>query len=101
VAEKLEKGEKIPGFGHRIYKDQDPRAQLILSKLEEGNEFMRVAKDMEAELEKQTGKQLPLNIDGAIAVVLCSWGWGARLGKALFIIARTPGLCGHYLNALK
>jgi len=50
------------------------------------------------ELEAQKGKKLPLNIDGAIAVALCSFGWDSKLGKAVFLIARTPGLCGQYLT---
>lgn len=97
------KDKRLPGFGHRIYKDFDPRAQLILDFLENkgfGQEFTRVASELEAELEKQKGKKLPLNIDGAIAVVLCTWGWNPKLGKALFIIARTPGLCGQYFNSV-
>ncbi|OGE14539.1 hypothetical protein A3F00_00755 [Candidatus Daviesbacteria bacterium RIFCSPHIGHO2_12_FULL_37_11] len=101
VKQKLEAGERIPGFGHRIYKDVDPRAQLILETLKEngfGDEFVDIARELEKELESQKDSRLPLNIDGAIAVVLCSFGWPARLGKAVFIIARTPGLCGQYLN---
>lgn len=96
----LEKVERMPGFGHRIYKDVDPRALLILSQPGINQEFIEIAKEMEKELEKQSGKHLPLNIDGAIAVVLCSFGWEPILGKAIFIIARTPGLVGQYLNAI-
>lgn len=96
------KGEKrMPGYGHRLYEDQDPRAELVIGKLQEvglGEEFIKIARELEKELETQKGKKLPLNIDGAIAVALCSFGWEPRLGKAVFIIARTPGLCGHYLN---
>lgn len=101
VEESLREGKRIPGFGHRIYKDLDPRAQLILQTLKEngfGEEFIGIAHDLESELESQKGNRLPLNIDGAIAVVLCTLDWPARLGKAVFIIARTPGLCGQFLN---
>lgn len=101
VSEYLEKGERMPGFGHRIYKDFDPRTQLILDTLKENGfseEYINVANELENELEKQKGTKLPLNIDGAIAVALCSFGWEPKLGKAVFIIARTPGLCGQFLN---
>ncbi len=104
VEEYLKEGKRIPGYGHRLYKDQDPRARLILQALQEngfGNEFIKIALDLETELEKQKGNKLPLNIDGAIAAALCSFGWPAKLGKAVFIIARTPGLCGQYLNNSK
>lgn len=91
---------KLPGFGHRIYK-VDPRAQLILervSKLSTGSAYLKLARELETELNTQTGKTLPINIDGAIAVALCAFAWDSRLGKAVFIVARTPGLAGHFLN---
>ncbi len=91
---------KLPGFGHRIYK-VDPRAQLILTQIEKlpsGSKYVKLVRDLESQLNDQTGKQLPINIDGAIAAALCAFAWEARLGKAVFIIARVPGLCAHYLN---
>ena len=103
VEDSLKEGERIPGFGHRIYKDTDPRAQLILDTLKDNgfdDKFTKIAKDLEKELEIQKGKRLPVNIDGAIAVALCSFDWSSKLGKAVFIIARTPGLCGQYLKSL-
>lgn len=100
VKEYLDQKKLLSGFGHRIY-TVDPRSQLILKKLEEsnlGSEFINAARQIEGELEAQKGRKLPLNIDGAIAVVLCAWGWDPKLAKSVFIIARTPGLCGQYLN---
>lgn len=96
----LSEGKRMAGFGHRIY-EVDPRAQLILRKLKEaglGEEFIQVTVKIEQELEKQKGKKLPLNIDGAIAVALCAFGWEPKVGNAVFLIARMPGLCGQYLN---
>jgi len=92
---------KLPGYGHRIY-EIDPRAQLILKAAEEakiGLAYIQLAKDLEAELKEQTKKTLPLNIDGAIAVVLCGLGWEPRLSKAVFIISRSVGLSAHFLNS--
>lgn len=92
---------KIPGFGHRLYDDLDPRAELILSELTSlpaGDKFAKIAKDLQSELQSQTQKNLLLNIDGAIAAALCSFGWQPVMGKAVFLIARTPGLIAHYLN---
>ncbi len=100
VKEYIEQEKRVPGFGHRIY-TTDPRSQLILEKLKEANmgeEFIKTAEEIEKELETQKGKKLPLNIDGAIATVLCAFGWDSNLGKAVFIVARTPGLCAHYLE---
>lgn len=101
VGEYIREDKKIPGLGHRVYKDSDPRTNLIFQKLEEagmGNEWVSLEQDLQAEFEKQSGKHLPINIDGAIAVALCEFGWDPKLANSVFIIARTPGLCGQYLN---
>lgn len=103
VSDYLNKGERMPGFGHRIY-EVDPRTQLLFKiAKEEGinGEFINIAQDLETELKSAKGKALPCNIDGAIAAILCAFGWNAKLGKAVFIIARAPGLCGQYLNSVK
>src|SRR3989344_1547119 len=103
VDEYLKDDKRMPGLGHRIYKDEDPRTKLIFEKMSEfnmDNKFINIARDLEKEMEAQKGKKLPLNIDAAIAVVLCTLGWDPKLSNAVFIIARTPGLCAQYLNPL-
>lgn len=100
VAEYLADKKKIPGFGHRIY-EIDPRAELVFKTMEElriGAEYILIAKELEKELKIQSGKNLPVNIDGAIAAVFCAFGWAPRLAKAVFITARVPGLCGQFIN---
>lgn len=103
VREYLSLDKRIPGFGHRIYK-VDPRSQLLFKLAKEGGiseEFIKIAQEVEKELKEAKGKALPVNIDGAIAAILCAFGWDPKLGKAVFIVARTPGLCGQYLNNSK
>lgn len=97
VDEFLESGENIPGIGHKVYDEEDPRASKIIEKAEalglagEHTEKMRDIRDEFAERKVS----LVLNVDGAIAGVMSDLGWGHRLGKGLFIIARTPGLVAH------
>lgn len=101
VAQYLKEGKRLPGLGHRVYKDKDPRAELIMDKAIElgvGVEFVKITKELKEELFKQSGKSLPINIDGALAAVLCGFGLKPEVGIAVFIIARTPGLIGQYLN---
>lgn len=110
VEEYLKEGKRMPGLGHRLYKQSlpaeagkggDPRVLLIFEKMKEeglGEEFIKIVEDIQDELEKQKGLRLPINIDGAIAVALCSFGWESKLGKAVFLVARMPGLCGQFLN---
>ncbi|MDO8676933.1 MAG: citryl-CoA lyase [Candidatus Azambacteria bacterium] len=100
VSEYLSAKKKIPGYGHRIY-EVDPRAELIFKTMEDlgiSTEYILIAKNIETELKKQSGKNLPVNVDGAIAAALCSFGWAPRLAKALFITSRVPGLCGQFIN---
>ena len=101
VEAQLKEGKRLPGFGHRIYA-VDPRSQLLfeLAKKEVLSEvYINIAKEVEKELKEAKGKALPVNIDGSIAAILCAFDWDPRFGKAVFLIARTPGLCGQYLNS--
>lgn len=103
VREYLSLDKRIPGFGHRIYKI-DPRSQLLFKLVREVNilqEYVRIAENIAKELKIAKGKDLPVNIDGSIAAILCAFGWESRLGKAVFLVARIPGLCGQYLSNSK
>lgn len=97
----LSDGRRMPGFGHRIY-ETDPRTELIFKlaiSLNIQNTYIDIAKKIVNEINILKSKQIPINIDGAIAVILCSFGWKPSLGKAVFISARTPGLCAQFLGA--
>ena len=101
VSDYLSEDKKIPGFGHRIYKDEDPRSTIIFEELRKrgiGGDFLMIIVELQNEIEEKTGKRLSINIDGAIAVALCGLGWKPVMGKAVFVIARTPGLVAHSLN---
>ncbi len=101
IKELIDEGKRLPGVGHRVYKDIDPRAELILKTAAEngvGEEYIKIINELREELQKQSGKSLPINIDGAIAAVFCGFGLDPKLGIAIFIIARAPGLCAHFIN---
>lgn len=100
----LANGERLPGFGHKIYKDADPRAAALLKYLKSLNiksKYADLALEIEAELKNKTGKKLPLNIDGAMAVALCELGFDPLLGKAFFALARFPGMMANIEEELK
>jgi citrate synthase len=46
-------------------------------------------------LKTVSGKDLPINVDGAIAAVLCEIDIPSELANAFFIMARLPGLVAH------
>lgn len=97
VEERLDQGEKIPGLGHKVYDEEDPRAEKILDKAEElglDGEAVKKMQEVKSALAQQK-VSLPVNVDGAIAAVMTDLGWEPELGKGLFIVARTPGLVAH------
>jgi citryl-CoA lyase len=97
VEEYLENGEKIPGLGHKVYDDEDPRAEKMLEKADElglsGKHVEKMKEIQQVFAEKKVS--LVMNVDGGIAAVMSDLGWEPELGKGFFIIARTPGLVAH------
>ncbi len=57
--------------------------------------YIRIARAVEKNLEELLGKRLPINVDGAIAALLCELDIPPEIGNAFFIIARVPGLVAH------
>jgi citryl-CoA lyase len=97
VGERLEKSEKVPGLGHKVYEDSDPRAKKIFEKADElglTEEYTEKMKEIKEEFAEEK-VSLVINVDGAIAAVMSDLDWDYRFGKGLFIIARTPGLVAH------
>lgn len=98
VEKVLGSGDRIPGFGHKVYKDEDPRATQIFEKAKElgfYGEHCELAKEVEKVLEEKKGKKIVINVDGAIAAVVSDMGFDSRLGKGFFIIGRVVGLVAH------
>ena len=92
-----EKGIRMPGFGHRIHK-VDPRTAKLFEIAEKHGyrgRHIELCQGIERALAKQLGKELPINVDGAIAAVISDMGFDWRLGKGFFIISRMPGLLAH------
>jgi len=94
VKESREKHKRILGFGHRVH-TSDPRTKRLFSLAEELNiagGHILLSKAIEKELEVQTGRKLPINVDGAIAAISSDMSFDWRLGKAFFLLGRVAGL---------
>lgn len=90
-------GVRVPGFGHRLH-TEDPRAVRMLNLLQEGGEesrFAQVALALERAVEEALGRRLALNVDGAMAAVLCELGVPPDLANGFFALSRIPGLMAH------
>jgi citrate synthase len=89
-----------PGFGHRFH-TRDPRAARLFQmalELELEGEHVRLIRATERAIEAHAshfGRQLPVNVDGAIAAISADLGFAYELGNAIFLISRLPGLIAH------
>jgi citrate synthase len=100
VGELLRRGEKVPGFGHFVYRGGDPRAVLLLDLVRRAapkSGQLAVADAVFAEVRQ---KSLPEpNIDFAIATLVRVAGMVRGAGEAIFAVARTAGWMAHALEA--
>jgi citrate synthase len=88
---------RLSGFGHRLHTD-DPRTRKLFALAKSYGHagiFVEIARAVEEQMEKTVGKKLPINVDGAIAALLCELEFDPILANAFFMIARVPGLVSH------
>lgn len=92
----------IPGFGHRFHKPEDPRAPRLMELVREARDdgvvsgkFMELAMAIERHLAERKGKPVPMNIDGATAVIFAELGFAPPLARGLFCLSRSVGAMAH------
>ncbi len=95
-------GQIIPGFGHRFHSPIDPRAprlmELVQEAVEEGactGRFMEIAQKVESELSQRKTRPIPMNIDGATAVIYAELGFAPPLARGMFCLSRSVGILAH------
>jgi citrate synthase len=101
-----EDGVKLMGFGHRIYKNYDPRARIvkeqadkILSKLGGDDELLDIAKSMEEVAltdDYFIERKLYPNVDFYTGVIYRAMGFPTRMFTVLFALGRLPGWIAHW-----
>ena len=100
VAELLRRGEKIPGFGHFVYRGGDPRAIVLLDLVRRAAPKSGQLAVADAVLAEVRQKSLPEpNIDFALATLVRVAGMVRGAGEAIFAVARTAGWIAHALEA--
>ncbi|GGO82350.1 citrate synthase [Nonomuraea cavernae] len=99
VAERVRRGERVPGFGHSVYKNGDARGGLLLDLVREaapGHERVAAA---QAVLHEARRRRLPEpNIDFALATLVAVTGMVSGAGEAVFAVARTAGWLAHAME---
>ncbi|HEY2288437.1 MAG TPA: citrate/2-methylcitrate synthase, partial [Streptosporangiaceae bacterium] len=100
VAELLRRGEKVPGFGHFVYRGGDPRATVLLDLVRRAAPKSGQLAVAEAVLAEVSHKSLPEpNIDFALATLARVAGMVRGAGEAFFAVSRTAGWIAHALEA--
>jgi citrate synthase len=96
ASEYKEAKKRIAGLGHRIHTN-DPRTIKLFSTAEElgvAGDGVKMITAIQKAIAK-SGKDLPINVDGAIAALLVDLDMPRELANAFFIMARVPGLVAH------
>ncbi len=106
----LAAGRRIMGFGHRVYKVRDPRAEVLSRTAEEmGNAVLHdrklfdLARAVEQTAvrvleEEKPGRNLKTNVEFYTALVLQSLGLTPRSFVAMFACGRAAGWCAHVIE---
>ena len=99
---RAEHGPYVPGFGHRFHKPTDPRAPRLLALVDEASakgavsgRFAATGRAIEAWLLQEKGRPVPMNIDGATAVIYAELGCPPPLARGLFCLSRAVGILAH------
>jgi citrate synthase len=103
---KREKGARLMGFGHRVYKNYDPRAKIvkqsadeILKKLGASDQLLDIAKALEERAladEYFIERKLYPNVDFYTGVIYRAMGFPVKMFTVLFALGRLPGWIAHW-----
>jgi len=108
IAKRLRSDERIPGFGHQLHKDGDPRRSPMLRLIDVAiaageikGSFARAGLALEVALGRAKGRTLGLNVDGVTAIVYCELGLPPAAAKGLFCLSRGVGIVAHALEEMQ
>ena len=103
---KQEKGARLMGFGHRVYKNYDPRAKIVkqsadevLKKLGVTDPLLDIAKALEERAladDYFVERKLYPNVDFYTGVIYRAMGFPTNMFTVLFALGRLPGWIAHW-----
>jgi citrate synthase len=106
IRQALARGERLMGFGHRVYKTMDPRARAlrgVAERLSADADWLKLAIDVEDVAlrllaEHKPDRPLKTNVEYYASIVLDGVGLMTDLYTPAFAVARTAGWCAHALE---
>jgi citrate synthase len=109
LEQKLKAGERLAGFGHRVFRGNDPRAAALRATLQQMSaaagrlQFAsRLEERLAAVLERvKPGRRLPANVEIMAALLLDAVGIPREAFTAVFAVARSAGWIAHALEQQK
>src|SRR5690606_27676840 len=104
VAEYRSARRAIPGYGHPLHKERDPRVTALFRVAEQAGAdmtYVQIADAVEIAIPEVVGKNLMLNVSAAIPAVLLGVGFPMTALRGVPILARTAGLIGHLTEELQ
>ncbi len=106
MAKQKDSGVRLMGFGHRVYKNYDPRAKMlqgicerVLKKLDVRDPLLDIARRLEEQALKDTyfvDRKLYPNVDFYSGIILRAIGIPTNMFTVMFAIGRLPGWIGHW-----
>ena len=103
VRERLEKGEVVMGFGHRIYKYGDSRVPIMRQCMRDvagpdQQKWIEIAETVEETMKEETG--IPPNLDYPAGPAYYAMGFDIELYTPIFVMSRVTGWSAHILEQL-
>src|SRR6266478_6145857 len=101
------RGDRLMGFGHRVYKTEDPRAEELreLARLADPRKFILARRVEELALaileEQKPGHRLYTNVEFYSAALLSSVGLPGDLFTPTFAVSRVAGWTAHILEQVR
>jgi citrate synthase len=90
--------QPIPGYGHPLHKERDPRVAALFRVAQQAQvdpRFVAIAEAVEGAIPQAVGKDLKLNVSAAIPAVLMGAGFPLAALRGVPILARTASLIAH------
>jgi len=111
LAKKKDSGFKLMGFGHRVYKNYDPRAKIIkvaadkvMKKMKTPDPLLDIAKTLEEAALSDSffvERKLYPNVDFYSGIIYRALGIPTNMFTVMFAIGRTPGWIAHWKEMME